>query len=50
MGLINHAQTELQMLGLFDEKEDFYGGMTGKAVMELMEVFSNQEHSECQQG
>jgi hypothetical protein len=45
MGLINHAQTELQMLGLFDEKEDFYGGMTGKAVMELMEVFSNQEHS-----
>lgn len=45
MGLVDHAQTELQMLGLFDEKKDFYGGMTGKAVMELMEVFSKQGHS-----
>lgn len=45
MGLVDHAQTELQMLGLFDEKEDFYGGMTGKAVMELMEIFSKQGHS-----
>lgn len=45
MGLVDHAQVELQMLGLFDKKEDFYGGMTGKAVMELMEVFANQGHS-----
>lgn len=45
MGLVDHAQMELQMLGLFNEKEDFYGGMTGKAVMELIEVFVNQGHS-----
>ena len=45
MGLVDHAQTELQMMGLFEEKGDFYGGMTGKAVMELMEVFSKQGHS-----
>ena len=45
MGLVDHAQTELQMMGLFEEKGDFYGGMTGKAVMELMEVFAKQGHS-----
>lgn len=45
MSLIEHAKTELQMAGLFNEEGDFYGGMTGKAVMELIEVFSNQGHS-----
>jgi hypothetical protein len=45
MGLIEHAKTELQIAGLFDEKGDFYGGDTGNAVMELIEVFSRQGHS-----
>ena len=45
MGLIEHAKTELEIAGLFDVKGDFYGGMTGKAVIELIEVFSKQGHS-----
>jgi hypothetical protein len=45
MNLIQHARTELEIAGLFNEEGDFYGGMTGKSVMELIEVFSKQEHS-----
>lgn len=45
MGLVDHAQTELQMMGLFDKEGDFYEGMTGKAVMELIETFAEQGHS-----
>lgn len=45
MSLIDHAKTELQIAGLFDKEGDFYEGMTGKAVMELIEVFSKQGHS-----
>ena len=45
MSLIEHAKTELQIAGLFDEEGDFYDGMTGKAVMELIEVFAKQGHS-----
>ena len=45
MGLIDHAKTELEIAGLFDKEGDFYEGMTGKAVMELIEVFSKQGHS-----
>jgi len=45
MSLIQHAQTELEIAGLFSEENDFYGGMTGKAVMELIEKFSEQGHS-----
>lgn len=45
MGLIEHAKTELEIAGLFDKTGDFYNGMTGKAVMELIEVFSKQGHS-----
>lgn len=45
MSLIEHAKTELQIAGLFDEEGDFYDGMTGKAVMELIEVFAKQDHS-----
>ena len=45
MSLIEHAKTELQIAGLFDKEGDFYEGMTGKAVMELIEVFSKQGHS-----
>lgn len=43
--LSKHAQTELEMAGLFSDKGDFYGGMTGKAVMELIDVFEKQGHS-----
>ena len=42
--LVAHAQAELEMAGLFGDK-DFYGGMTGKAVLELIKVFSDQGHS-----
>jgi hypothetical protein len=45
MGLVDHAKTELEIAGLLSEEGDFYGGMTGKAVLELMEVFSKQGHS-----
>lgn len=45
MGLIEHAKTELEMSGLFNEEADFYGGETGKAVLELIETFSKQGHS-----
>jgi hypothetical protein len=45
MGLIEHAKLELEMAGLFSKEGDFYEGMTGKAVMELIEVFSKQGHS-----
>lgn len=43
--LVKHAQKELELIGAFSEDDDFYGGSTGKAVMELIEVFSKQGHS-----
>lgn len=42
--LVEHAKQELEMAGLFGDG-DFYGGETGKAVMELIEAFSKQGHS-----
>lgn len=42
--LTKHAKEELQLAGLFDKDSD-YDGMIGKAVMELVEVFSKQGHS-----
>ena len=43
--LVEHARTELKSAGLLDETTDFYGGETGKAVLELIEKFSEQGHS-----
>ena len=43
MELINHAKRELEEQNLFSK--DCYDGMIGKAVMELIEVFSKQDHS-----
>jgi len=43
--LVEHAKRELELIGAFSEDDDFYGGMTGKAVMELIEVFAEQGHS-----
>jgi len=42
--LINHAEKELRIAGFFDE-DSGYNGMLGPAVMELIEVFSDQGHS-----
>ena len=44
MTLIEHAKMELQMVGAFD-KESNYEGEIGKAVMELIDIFSKQGHS-----
>lgn len=43
--LRDHAMAELEREKLFTEEGDFYGGMMGKSVMELMEVFIKQGHS-----
>ena len=42
--LINHAQTEMNRAGLFEEDAD-YGGAHAKAVMDLIELFASQQHS-----
>lgn len=42
--LIKHAQKELELAGMFDKDSD-YDGALGKAVMELVKVFSKQGHS-----
>lgn len=43
--LVKHAQKELEIAGLLDSEKDFYGGVTGKAVLDIMETFSKQGHS-----
>jgi hypothetical protein len=43
--LVSHARFELEKAGFFDKEKDFYGGMTGKAVIELIELFAKQGHS-----
>ena len=43
--LMRHAREELERIGAFAEKGDFYGGMTGNAVMDLISVFCAQGHS-----
>lgn len=42
---IGYCREELELIGAFDSERDFYGGMTGKSVMELCEVFDKQNHS-----
>lgn len=44
MSLLEHAQRELQLAGLFDKDSD-YGGMLGEAVMRMIKVFSDEGHS-----
>lgn len=43
--LIEYARVELEAIGAFSEEKDFYGGMTGNSVIELIELFSKQGHS-----
>ena len=44
MSLVDFAEKELKAAGLFNE-DSVYGGMIGEEVLELVSVFSNQEHS-----
>ena len=43
--LAKHAWDELVRVGAFTADTDFYGGMTGRAVMDLVDVFVEQGHS-----
>jgi len=43
--LVDYARSELEAIEAFTAEGDFYGGMTGNAVMELIEVFAAQGHS-----
>ena len=43
--IASHAWDELNRAGLFTGEGDFYGGMTGHAVMALVDVFVEQGHS-----
>jgi len=45
MNFLEFCKKELESAGAFDKKRDSYGGLTGKAVMELCEVFAKQDHS-----
>jgi hypothetical protein len=44
MRVSDRVKCELELAGLFDADSD-YNGEVGKAVMELMDVFTNQGHS-----
>jgi len=41
---IDYAKDQLQKAGLFDKDSD-YNGMIGKSILELIQTFSNQNHS-----
>jgi len=42
--LVRYARSELERAGLFKEDSD-YGGMLGKAVLDLVEMFAREDHS-----
>lgn len=44
MSLIEHAKRELELLDWTDDKK-IYKGLLSEAVLELIEVFSNQGHT-----
>lgn len=44
MGLVDYARAELERAELFDLDSD-YGGMLGKAAMEMVETFARQGHT-----
>ena len=43
--LARHAWDELDRAGLFTDDGDFYDGMTGRTVMDLVDVLVEQGHS-----
>jgi hypothetical protein len=47
--LADHAEFELDRVGLFEPDSD-YEGMIGQAVMELIKTFASQGHSGCSAG
>ncbi len=44
MGLVEHAERELKLAGLFDKDSD-YGGMLGESTMKLIKCFAEEGHS-----
>lgn len=44
MSLVDHARRELELVGMLDADSD-YGGMLGRAALELVEKFASQGHS-----
>jgi len=48
-GLVDHAEYELDRVGMFEEDAD-YDGMLGTAVVELMKTFAGQGHSGASAG
>lgn len=44
MSLVEHAERELKLAGLFD-KDSVYGGMLGESTMKLIRCFSEEGHS-----
>lgn len=44
MSIEAFAEDELRRAGLFDEDSD-YGGMVGEAVMKMIRLFAEEEHS-----
>jgi hypothetical protein len=44
MSLVAHAEYELKKAGLFDKDSD-YDGEAGRAILEVVKVFSSQGHS-----
>ena len=45
INVARYAWDELVRVGAFTADTDFYGGMTGRAIMELIETFAAQGHS-----
>lgn len=43
--IATYAWEELNRENLFTAEGDFYGGMTGRAVMDLVSLFAEQDHS-----
>ena len=43
--LMEHAKIELEAAGWFQQLGGMYGGAVGVAVMELIKVFADQDHS-----
>lgn len=46
MSLVEHAERELKLAGLFDDNSD-YGGMLGDAVLKMVKIFAEEGHSGC---
>lgn len=43
--LVDHARAELARAGMYDADADYGGGAIAGAVLDLVQVFADQEHS-----